>query len=335
MDANSATYPSTTLFAALKACGISNREAASVLLDHNARPGGRPVAELLGSKSRLSRRVVHAAPGEAPAESFADQAVSVPALADRMAARRAVDRRHGNVQKAASELVADEIARAHGEMALALETHGSNAGAYRETVELIAQLNPPLPRDKLVLHLTALVAAGLAADGRESFAKAASLAIGGLGLSIHTAAASDQNPLLSAPAASPSDASFALAPMHGTRIDRGQIHPVGPSGLAIGRLPGPADDASAFVTDAAADVSRRHARLWVEDGRLFIADLGSTNGTHVVSWGSHRITVVAAPARDREHGLGPADASPVELHYGDILCLGSTSRYIVLPAPED
>ncbi len=54
-------------------------------------------------------------------------------------------------------------------------------------------------------------------------------------------------------------------------------------------------DASAAIRLASAQVSRRHAELWLQDGRLWVRDLNSSNGTFV---NEQRITEQALAAGD-------------------------------------
>jgi pSer/pThr/pTyr-binding forkhead associated (FHA) protein len=62
------------------------------------------------------------------------------------------------------------------------------------------------------------------------------------------------------------------------------------TGKETGRIIAIDDDSVVLGRDGSADiqiehstVSRRHARLWREDGRYFVEDLGSANGTAVGS----------------------------------------------------
>jgi hypothetical protein len=75
--------------------------------------------------------------------------------------------------------------------------------------------------------------------------------------------------------------------------------------LTLGREPGTAD----FVVDDAG-ISRRHARLWLEDGSLVVEDLGSSNGTYV---------------------NGERISGPTRLGADDVLQLGSTSLEVSGP----
>jgi len=100
-------------------------------------------------------------------------------------------------------------------------------------------------------------------------------------------------------------------------------HPAGPDGLIVGLHP----QEEPAATDVDRDVSLRHARLWIDDGKLFIEDLESTNGTSILHSSSGGLSLVAPPRSVRNIVV----TQPVELHYGDIICLGSTTRYIVLP----
>ena len=124
-------------------------------------------------------------------------------------------------------------------------------------------------------------------------------------------------------------ATFGIARVRDGMIASGTpLHMIADGGLVIGLHPRETD-AACEATDVDHDVSLRHARLWIEDGRLFIVDLGSTNGTTVVS-GTGGLSVVAPPKSLQDSVISQA----VELHYGDIICLGATTRYIVLPGLE-
>jgi len=58
-------------------------------------------------------------------------------------------------------------------------------------------------------------------------------------------------------------------------VAAGKQYSVGPRGLRIGR--GPGND----IVLADGEVSRHHARVWIQGAQVYVQDLGSTNGTFV------------------------------------------------------
>ena len=103
---------------------------------------------------------------------------------------------------------------------------------------------------------------------------------------------------------------LALARMVGTKIKSG-LHPVShaPEGAVIGSMVTEGD----AVVDA--DVSKRHARIWLDGGKWYIQDLKSTNGTYLI--------------RGDSKAECPFAGVPVELFASDIICLGATTRFMV------
>ena len=102
---------------------------------------------------------------------------------------------------------------------------------------------------------------------------------------------------------------------------RPPIHTLSPLDSTVGSLAsGPG-----AVTDVDVDVSRRHLRIWQEDGRWLCQGLGSTNGTVLLSGADKSMKVVEPPKSERR-GTCP----PVELGLGDILILGRTTRFLVM-----
>jgi pSer/pThr/pTyr-binding forkhead associated (FHA) protein len=99
-----------------------------------------------------------------------------------------------------------------------------------------------------------------------------------------------------------------LLPM--SRPDLGEIR-IGEGLFAVGRMEAPF---SGYPEDVQAVLSRRHARLFVEDGVLYVADLGSKNGTRV---------------------NGEAiEQQPAALHDGDEITFGETLSYRVMLLPR-
>ncbi|MFI6588272.1 FHA domain-containing protein [Embleya sp. NPDC050493] len=89
--------------------------------------------------------------------------------------------------------------------------------------------------------------------------------------------------------------------------DAGGVHLLHQGGVRIGRAP----EAEVRLGDP--DLSRLHAELWIEPGRIRIADLGSTNGTTV-------------------DGM-PIGREPVDLPPGSLLRVGESTLQTFLPLP--
>ena len=93
----------------------------------------------------------------------------------------------------------------------------------------------------------------------------------------------------------------------------------------IGFMPGP-DDACA-ITDVGCDVSRRHARIRLVDGRWLLEDLGSTNGT--------RLLPGTAPGGTRGRSAVPIEPGRlVEIANADQVVLGASTRFLVIRVVE-
>jgi len=98
-------------------------------------------------------------------------------------------------------------------------------------------------------------------------------------------------------------------------------------GTEIGSL---ASDSSA-INDVDEDVSRRHARVYREGTSWYIVGLKSTNGTTVISGADKIERVVEPPKGERPRDYVP---EPVEIFPADTLCLGSSTRFMVIPIQE-
>lgn len=96
-----------------------------------------------------------------------------------------------------------------------------------------------------------------------------------------------------------------------------------PVGSIIGSLTG---DENA-ITDVDSDVSRQHLRIWLQDGRWLAQGLGSTNGSFLISGVDRCRQAIEPPKRERPANFANA---PVEIHNGDTLCLGATTRFLAI-----
>lgn len=96
-----------------------------------------------------------------------------------------------------------------------------------------------------------------------------------------------------------------------------------PAGTVIGALAtGPH-----AITNVGFDVSRNYLRIWRENGTWWVKGLSSTNGTTLISGDSRKIYTIEPPRAQREPGK---DYGPVEISMSDTLCLGTTTRFLVM-----
>ena len=73
-------------------------------------------------------------------------------------------------------------------------------------------------------------------------------------------------------------------------------------------------------------VSARHLLITSADDVWYATGLGSTNGTAIMRPGSSEPVVVEPPRSERPDGT----VRPTRIKQGDILCLGSTTRFLVV-----
>ena len=97
------------------------------------------------------------------------------------------------------------------------------------------------------------------------------------------------------------------------------------TGTVIGFMPGPDDPCA--ITDVDRDVSRRHARIRLVDGRWLLEDLDSTNGT--------RILPGVAPGDGKKRSFIQVEPGrPVEITNADQIVLGATTRFLAIRVVE-
>lgn len=310
-----AESPSAVLYAALKECGLSNREAATLLLNTNLTFDGRQLQERIDESSQLSRRIVHTMPGEVPASLFGDFTHTCPALESRLLDRLAASRRTAPDQQPWQTLENRLVGSYAPAMERALDACGIDASLYHNMVGYIEQADLPHEEHRARLHLMMLVITGCLGDPKTASDTVVAYATERLGADFHTAhtiTCSDR--LDTTPAV---ELELGLVRVMDGSIKAGsRIWPLDPAGTGIGLL----RDSASDITDVGIDVSRRHARVWREGGRWLLQDLGSTNGTRVISGSDGTETAV---------GTTPDQA--VEIAATDTVCLGATTRFLVMP----
>lgn len=310
-----AESPSAVLYAALKECGLANREAAMFLLNTELTFDGRRLSERIGESSQLSRRIVHTLPGEVPASLFGDFTRTCPALEARLLARLGSSRRVAGAQQPWQTLEERLVGSYAPAMECALDACGIDASLYHNMVGYIEQADLPHEEHRARLHLMMLVITGCLGDPKAASDTVVAYATERLGADFHTAHTITNSDLLDAAPAVKLQLGLVRV-VDGSIKAGSRIWPLDPAGTHIGLL----RDSAADITDVGIDVSRQHARIWREDSRWLLRDLGSTNGTRLISGATGVETTV---------GTTPDEA--VEIAATDTICLGATTRFLVMP----
>ena len=300
------------MYARLKGWGLSNHDAASLLLNTVLTFDGKMLRDRIEESSQLSRRIVHTNPGELSLGMFNSFQISCPQLARVLTERLVQTRRVRSEADAYTLLYEDLTGPCASQMMHALRERGIDEAPYRNMLAYLARVVLPQEQDRLVLQLMLFVITGCSGNPRTASTITIDYASNVLGADFRTA----QTIVSAVPptdAVSP-DLLLGLVRIVDGRIEAGsQMHILSPEGTEIGLLP----EGRHVVSDVGEDVSRRHAYAWREDGRWLLRDLGSTNGTFVVSG-----------ADGSERAVG---ADPVELQASDIVCLAGSTRFIVMP----
>jgi len=316
-------YPSTVMYTVLKELGLSHAKSARILLRTQTTFDGQPLARRIEDSSQLSRRIVHVAPGQIPRTLFEDFAASVPVLSSKLLGRFATAQPGATPEQAADAFIVQRLFGAHERMGRALSAEGG-ASAYANAAVCIGRLQLDSETDRVLLHLMLFVTAGCTGDAREAARIVEDYAASHLDVHFDTA----ETAISSVPESGTPDVelSLGLARIVSGKIKAGtQLYRLDPNGTELGLLP----EGENAVSDVDSDVSRRHARIWREGGRWYIEGLQSTNGTLLVT-GADRAEIIVEPPR----ALRSPDytSQPVEINATDIICLGATTRFMVMPS---
>lgn len=303
--------PSSVLYADLRSYGgMKNVEAARILLSAKVSMGGKTPRDRIESPTYLSRQVVHATPDDVSPALFADFYASTQTIFARVLA-------YAGGASAIREVTAHYSGPAATQMTEALAAYHLDAQLYRNEVARILQAHLRSERDRPLLLLMLFCIVGCLADPERAVRMVEEFARHKLAQDLATASASFDG---EGPRAE--NSSLGLLRI----IDNAAqppIMPLNPMGSILGSLAsGPG-----AITDVGPDVSRQHARVWFDGSRWLCKGLGSTNGTFIIQGADHS-TVVVEPPRSRQ--TAKIDYPPQELHESDMLCLGSSTRFLVM-----
>lgn len=260
--------------------------------------------------------MVHANPSQVNESLFADFATSSQIITSRI------------VTKLGGTDAARELVRQHysGSAALAmraaLSAFGLDGTVYANLVERIARSSTQNDIDGVSLLVMAFIATGClanplrAADLVESFARQRIAAYSG---TISTTVGD----IAELPSAYASEEGLGLIRLI-DGVARPPIYALSPT--ATGTLVGSLASGASAINDVDVDVSRTHLHIWKE-GRQLVLPGRRIDQRHRPHFGRRQsIQQVEPPKRERRG----ADYPPVQLHAADQLCLGRTTRFLVV-----
>lgn len=314
--------PCSVMFADLKDFGrISNRDAALTLLSTNVPYGETSLrARACDDRTFLSRHVVHALPGQIPTKQFVDLTKAAIMLF-RMIVRNLGD--DGETLAEVEQHYAGPASKAMGE---ALTSFSLDATLYANARDRISDGTYPLPQDKTKLLIMLFVATGCLGDPAEAIRLVGAYTQTFLSQGLTTTetrvgkgfvTASDEG--------SHQDVCLGLLRLVGAAA-QGALLPLSttPRGTVIGALASAPED----INTVDFDVSRQHLRVFRDtDGVWYARGMGSTNGTILISGDTHERIVVEPPRYQQDLSLA---YPPVPIANSDILCLGRTTRFLVM-----
>lgn len=303
--------PCGVMFSVLKRPGgVTHRELAELILSERPLPSGKSPIELSRDRSWLSHSIVHAPVGTLQARFFCDYGSAAVRVMGRLRSRR------GKAMEA-DEIVSMLVGEPGRAMDRALALCHQDAQLYRNALERLSGGDDLAPAERAEAALVLFVAVGCSADVRASVAYAMDYAETAFGRAASTPTTAP------APAGAEGRADDKALSLGLLRVEDGYVAgdphwlPDSPEGVTIGALAMGEGD----ITDVGADVSGRHLRVWhgEKDGEAgwLVEDLGSKNGTVLVSGADHS-------RRDLEPGVA------VRLRPADELVLAGGTTFVAI-----
>lgn len=308
--------PTAYLFDELRQqAGISNRDAALILLSTRPIYAGRSPRDRIGERTFLSREVVHVTPNKINPAIYGDFSQSAQTITSRLAGI------HGWGDKAHAQVISRYAGEAATNMVRMLDAYGREGRIYANTVMRVESLRLSRESDRAVLLVLAFVVAGCLADPRAVSEEVERFTREKL--------AREMGTLISDPTPRAQQTMFDGAPnlLGLVRVVSGSIRPPiyplsqGPKGTVIGSIP----SEGSSITDVEVDVSRQHLVVWHQDGGWWCQGLQSTNGTFLIRGTTKGLVRVEEPRSSRTTA-----SVPVAISAGDTLCLGRRTRFLVI-----
>lgn len=311
--------PSSYMFSDLRTFGgLTNREAAWELLSATVPYGGKAPRMRISDRTFLSRQVVHALPGQVHPELFSDFFQSSQTITGRIVANRPDPR---TAREEVRDHYRDEAARG---MQAVLRDYDLDDTLYANAVSRISAADFRSEADRTVLYVMLFITTGCLADPPRAVSIVERFVEYKLAMDIGTVEMDAGSGTDNSDVPDQQETRLGLLRIFGTTA-RPPIHPLATSdaGSIVGSLAEGADD----INDVDVDVSRHHLRIWRDGAHWYAQGLGSTNGTTLIPGDGSDTITVEPPHAKRPHSRRSA---PVEIKNGDVLCLGATTRFLVM-----
>lgn len=307
-DTNEPT-PCGVLFDTFKrAGGITHRELATLVLSERPLSDGRSPVSRASDRTWISHAIVHAPVGSLQPRYFRDFGFAAQCVMGRLRASR----RRGMTSGEILHLVCGEPSRL---MEAALGACQQDVRLYRNTMERLRTSEGYTVGERAEAAMVLFVACGCSANVRAAVDYTLGYVRDVLGGRLGT----PESAAVEAGAGAPAFEAPAR-PLGLLRVEGGYVaaapYWVDPAGdpVEIGTLATGAHD----ITDVAEDVSACHLRVWhAPDGRWLVRDLGSTNGTVLVS-------------ADAPEPVALEPEADVQVHPGDELRLGASTVFMLI-----
>ncbi len=309
--------PSYVLYSDLKSFGhVSNKDAANILLS-DMRYGEEPIRVRATNERTFLHRLVHAEPGKVMPEFYGDFIQSARKLETLILSNL------GGGDQARQDFLEHYRGPASERMAKSIMQSGGDGNLYLNALKKIALADEISDNMQGQLCFMLFLISGCTGDPQEAMNAVDDYTCKVMSHGLYTTETS-VGPGYRKAATKQEDVRLGLLRV----IDKSAVLPalpltLDPEGTIIGALA----EGPHAITSVGYDVSRRHARIWREDGIWWVEGLGSTNGTTVIRGDTHETVVVEPPKAARQPGV---TYKPVKLLYDDFLCLGTTTQFLVL-----
>ncbi len=304
--------PSSVMFDDLrKFGGISNIEAARMLLSAKISYGGTSPRDRAEDRTYLSRNVVHLLPDDVDASQFADFEVSTLNVSSRLLARHGHDRR---------SIVEHYLGDVSSRMCTALNDWGRDSKLYSNELRRLSGANFRREEYRSTLLLMLFLVTGCLANAKEAVAVVEDYSRHRLSEDIETI--SDDYGPEAGQGMSLAPVTLGLLRLIGD-VAYPPILPLNPNGTIVGSLA----DGPGAIWDVGGDVSRQHLRIWRNDDIWLCQGMHSTNGTTLISGVDGQPICVEPPRSKRSSKI---EYPPQELREGDKLLLGTSTEFLVM-----